>query len=177
MGCHEDPYRNSPLLGDVFSFQVSVQRSRKEPSMAIIQENSYEMSMKDTFLLRADFFEQLSSVLPDFLMPAKKSRRAVLPVAYWKFLWDTDPPTFEVLEHLLARTIEQALWALASNPPFVDQPCGQPNEFQSDCILDEDWMNDDTAPTKPAKTKKTAKKKAKNKNKDKHTIIKADSSC
>jgi len=156
-----DPFKSSLLLRDAFAFNFNGKRSSSDPSLAIVASESSFMGMTDEFLTREDFFDQLKIVLPDVLSPKPASKRIRSPRPSWKHLWDVAPSSFSALEQNLVKTVEQALWAMTSNPQLVAPTAGP---VEQDGTLDEDWMDEDVS---DAKLKKTSGKKSKKKRQQK----------
>jgi len=155
-----DPFKNSPLLGDILC--ISAYRHTALDISGRV-ETSFVLRIKDSFLARDDLLGQLRSVLPDFLEPRSKSRRFPLPRQRWKQLWDCMPTTFHALERQLAMTMEQAFWAMdvASRAKWAESASVQPSV--SPDVAEESWMIEPVPnPTVSKAKRKQARKKCKN---------------
>mmetsp|Transcript_63840 Transcript_63840/g.165879 ORF Transcript_63840/g.165879 Transcript_63840/m.165879 type:complete len:307 (-) Transcript_63840:1936-2856(-) len=175
-----DPFRSSPLLGEAFTFGCSGRRSTENPSRAIVNMacNAMVMKMRDGFLESDNFFEQLRHVLPDLLAPQHACKRAPLPMPYWKQLWAVLPTSFSALEQQLAKTVEQALWAMGSDPQLAVR-CAKGISAAVDVTgVDEEWMYEAVPTAKLGKVSSTpSKKKRKQKGAKVQKDIRSSTTC
>lgn len=141
-----DPFKNSVLLSDILS--IKVQPSHGSVSMLL--------EIKEAFLQRDDIFPELKQVLPDFLQSQSGCRRYPLPKAAWKNLWDMLPKSFEALEQQLAKTLEQAFWAMATEADRKPVAKPKQEDVTAGALVEEDWMIE----SKPSAGKKSKKKKS-----------------
>lgn len=79
----------------------------------------------------------------------------------WKQIFQVLPASFEILEQQLAQTIEQAFWALGSDPKWntkeLESSLTAPKHHSKEVAL-EPWMIDDTTKKPPATVRKATKK-------------------
>eukprot|EP00401_Gymnodinium_catenatum_P054051 CAMPEP_0117523294 /NCGR_PEP_ID=MMETSP0784-20121206/34654_1 /TAXON_ID=39447 /ORGANISM="" /LENGTH=396 /DNA_ID=CAMNT_0005319403 /DNA_START=167 /DNA_END=1358 /DNA_ORIENTATION=- len=135
------PFKDSVLLGDALCFNVDGARCAHTGS-CVFADKTFKLQMKDAFLQREDFFEQLRVVLPDLFV---SSRRVPLPPPHWKRLWHVLPASFEALEQQVAMTIEQAFWSMDldvhKSPHLNSSPTDEEvTNAQLACMSDEQWM-------------------------------------
>jgi hypothetical protein len=172
-GC-ADPFKNSPLLGDILCFSVTRRTAMDGPRRTKTTETDFGLQIKDDFLERGDLFDILRSVLPDLLEPRSKSRRSPLPRQHWKRLWDTMPTSFHVLEQQMAMTMEQALWAMAAaaSQTIQEESASVKSNVSLDDIAEESWMIESVpkAMTATAKNKKRGTKCKKHRGKEVHAV-------
>jgi hypothetical protein len=117
--------------------------------------------MKPAFLDNEEIFDECKRALPDFLCP--KSKRKQLPLPYWKQLWEVAPTSLGCLEKLFAQTIEQAMWAMASDPRFENlKDSAATSEVVAE-QMDDSWIEDDASKSTKASSKTRKKKQKKSK--------------
>ncbi|CAK0871798.1 unnamed protein product [Prorocentrum cordatum] len=155
-GGRDDPLEASVLLKQGFEFSWTASRSRLDPSTVMMDpEMRPVLRAKADFVTREDFLEQISSVLPDFL--SQRSPRPPAPRAKWKSICTADPANVGEMEQQLARLVEQALWAMASDPAFgVEEqppPVAEPTEVNL-----EPWMEEHDARVRTAAGKRRGRK-------------------
>lgn len=87
----------------------------KDAATVDVMEVSRDFAAQDI----DDFLREFETVLPDFL---GRSRR-VIPAACWATrLWSQQPSNFKAFQEQLAKTVEQALWAMAVDPLYAPTP-------------------------------------------------------
>jgi hypothetical protein len=155
-----DPLKSTPLLA-AFFFKCLGQTCADDPSVAAISPSTFSLRVKSEIVQSGELFDQCKTVLPDFLCP--KNKRVPLPVPYWKQLWDGAPSSVSCLEKQFAKTIEQAMWLMASDSQLeslIEQKEAPP--VASTDELDESWMDEDISSSKGKKAQsKTNKRKRK----------------
>jgi len=161
-----DPFQASHLLTAAFEFTWQVGRCARAPNMILMNPKQLPvMAMKEEFIMREGFFEDLQTVLPDFL--SSKSNRAPMSRARWKELWATDPASFSAMEQQLAKLVEQALWAMAVDPAYALPEATPVDEWQqqlvdalsADSVPFEPWMISESSTRSQASDSKKKKKK------------------
>lgn len=127
-----ESFQSSSLMSKAFVFEAAVSGTDGKRSGTMV------MKMTISFANKADFFEQLKAALPDALSPKACSRRSPMHHLRWKQLWAKLPQTVAECEERLVKTMEQALWAMCSDPRLA-LPAAADKDAQAQ-VLDESWM-------------------------------------
>jgi len=114
------------------------------------------MTLRSSILEGDGMFTQFQAIVPDFLGANKQ--RTPLHRAYWKKLWTDEPQSLPALEQQLTYLVEQALWAMGSNPLF-DVPTGSDPAAQVPSGILEIMHENESGTTASKTTKKRGKKK------------------
>jgi len=109
----------------------------KDAATVDVMEVSRDFAAQDI----DDFLREFENVLPDFL---GRSRR-VIPAACWATRLWSQPSSFKAFQEQLAKTVEQALWAMALDPLYAPTP-----------VVDDDWIQE-VAKQPKSKAKKGSK--------------------
>jgi len=158
----QDPFASSTLFTTAFEFTWHVARSARNPQVVFMDPTRMPvMAMKASFMQSDNFFASLSSVLPDLL--SERSGRVPLPRPRWKELWGSEPSSIAAMEQQLVKLVEQALWAMGSDPAYEipEEGCQQmiADSLAGDCVMFESWMVIKPKPKTGDASKKKKKKK------------------
>jgi len=166
-----DPFAASTLFTSAFEFTWNIARSARNPHVVLVDPASMPVMAMKPFLLEGDrIFKELVAVLPDFL--SERNGRALLPKPRWKELWASEPASIAAMEQQLVKLVEQALWAMGTDPAceVLESSAGAQGLDQSlvdslsgDSVPFEAWMVSDTlvkAKTGDSKKKKRRKPRA-----------------
>eukprot|EP00930_Biecheleria_cincta_P028660 TRINITY_DN19999_c0_g1_i1.p1 TRINITY_DN19999_c0_g1~~TRINITY_DN19999_c0_g1_i1.p1 ORF type:complete len:560 (-),score=92.18 TRINITY_DN19999_c0_g1_i1:82-1734(-) len=95
------------------------------------------LRMKVDFAERRDIFDLVRAVLPDLFC----SRRQAMHRARWKDLWEDKPTSINEFELALAKLMEQAFWAIATDacPAVAAVAVSDPILPE---VLSDGWMSD-----------------------------------
>mmetsp|Transcript_17300 Transcript_17300/g.32536 ORF Transcript_17300/g.32536 Transcript_17300/m.32536 type:complete len:590 (-) Transcript_17300:27-1796(-) len=145
----------SPFFMECFELPFKVAKSEECPDIMIMDPDDQPslMMVRAEILEGEKIFECFRTVLPDFLTCQRL--RAPMPRARWKDLWMSEPSSVASLEGQLAKLVEQALWAMGSDPAFQVVEV-TPEAAVDDVVLFESWMAE---PDKGDSKKKKKKKK------------------
>merc|ERR1719465_327706 len=83
-----------------------------QPRIMMVDSDAPLLVLKPNVLMSDDFFERFKYALPDFL--STQTKRMPLPRARWKDLWASEPASIIALHEMLAKLVEQALWAMGT---------------------------------------------------------------
>uniref|UniRef100_A0A7S1F6I8 Uncharacterized protein n=1 Tax=Noctiluca scintillans TaxID=2966 RepID=A0A7S1F6I8_NOCSC len=158
-----DPFESSSLLTTAFEFTWMIGRSSSQPDVVMVNPGQMPvMAVKAPMLTNNSLFDTFREVLPDFMKP---SGRVPLPRARWKEFWASEPSSICAMERQLAKLMEQAMWAMGADPIYAFQTSdADPHELEewaSDIVRFEPWMEGETQKEEKKKLKKKKKKTGK----------------
>lgn len=139
-------------------------RAMRQPQMLMMElSKSPVLVLKRDVLKSDDFFDRFRNILPDFL--SLQTKRVPIPRARWKNLWVCEPPSIVVLQQMLAKLVEQALWAMAlqSNSAnsagmrAVTDKDRADSTAAADPVVLEPWMEDAKPSPRDVKKKKKSR--------------------
>jgi len=151
---------------DTFTSNRYFQRLRamRQPQMLMMDlSKSPVLVAKRNVLKSDDFFDRFRNILPDFL--SLQTKRVPIPRARWKNLWVCEPPSIVALQQMLAKLVEQALWAMAlqSNSAAsaglraVTDKDRADSSAAADPVVLEPWMEDAKPSPRDVKKKKKSR--------------------
>lgn len=156
-----DPFAASMLFTSAFRFTWQVGRSARNPELMLVDPTAMPVLAAQPSCLeeKGTLFEELRRALPDFL--SERSHRAPMPKPRWKDLWLVEPSSVPSIEKQLAKLVEQALWAMASDPAYEVSSL-LIDSLDADSVPFESWMaagSTEISATKSKRTTKTRRKK------------------
>jgi len=111
-----------------------------QPKIMMVDSDAPLLVLKPNVLMSDDFFERFKYALPDFL--STHTKRMPLPRARWKDLWASEPASITALHEMLAKLVEQALWAMGTHLSFLS-PEPAAKKCSADPVVLEPWMEDE----------------------------------
>jgi len=151
-----DPFAASTLFTSAFEFTWQISRSARSPHVVLIDPACMPvMAMKPPFLEGDRLFSDFGKVLPDLL--SERSGRWPLPKARWKDLWNAEPSSVAAMEQQLVKLVEQALWAMGSDPALETPEANSSLEEERSSVSNvplEPWMLESEVNVKTGAPKK-----------------------
>eukprot|EP00747_Dinoflagellata_sp_TGD_P180513 gnl/TRDRNA2_/TRDRNA2_33103_c0_seq1.p1 gnl/TRDRNA2_/TRDRNA2_33103_c0~~gnl/TRDRNA2_/TRDRNA2_33103_c0_seq1.p1 ORF type:complete len:372 (+),score=77.61 gnl/TRDRNA2_/TRDRNA2_33103_c0_seq1:89-1204(+) len=158
-----DLFVDSALLAEAFDLPWKIKSDKLQDSVTVDPADQPTwMALSAHILDQEAIFHRFRCVLPDFL--GAKTGRFPLPRARWKQLWAVAPSSVAAFEQQLAKLVEQALWAMASNPSFqkpkISSQVEEASPSPSEAVPFEDWMAEPEKGDSKSKKRKKKKKAA-----------------
>lgn len=159
-----DPFSASTLFTCAFKFTWQIGRSSRNPNIVVMDPKRMPVMAADLdFLQTGRLFEELRNVVPDFL--SSRSGRVPLSKPRWKDLWTTQPSSVSAIEQQLVKLVEQALWAMATDPSYEPEvqitSCSLVDSLDADSVPFEHWMVGASGTPQNADAKKKNKQRKK----------------